>query len=79
MAKNMESGQGRLYLESPKLNYSNSVYNTHRLVGITSPGAQEGEEKIDQGFYNHYDLNISGYADVYDVVSATIKSVSYAI
>jgi hypothetical protein len=33
MAKNMESKQGKFYLNKPKLNYSK--YNTHKLTGVT--------------------------------------------
>ena len=34
MAKNMETKQGKFYLNDPKLNYSE--YGTHKLTGVTS-------------------------------------------
>ena len=79
MAKNMEAKQGKLYLNDPKLNYSE--YGTHKLTGVTSIGSDgswESEDICDEGFYSHYDLNIDGYADVYNMTTATIKSVTYA-
>ena len=81
MAKNMEPGKGRLYLENPRLDFSKDAYNTRTIRGVKDIDANGDlviEDIKDQGFWSHYDLNISGYADVYNLVSATIKNITYA-